>query len=472
MTLNNASPERGIRPQPAQEGHARRSEGEFTSLSGPDRLLRSHRPFWKQDSTPVSAQNCYIFLPSLHETPHSWIELSLQPSSSSLSSVGTTDEIVTTGLRVQQLRRRRAPHHHHHHHGGYHVPPQDLEIGYSHRASSTTGSSQDENEETESESDQISNDDFPARLQPDVNMLPEMSSQSDETLSSDDEDDTSTALGFNPQPNAFSHPPASIRTTQPRNSFDSAARLLHSRSGTRRNSLHSIGSRRSTNQQPQHSPFNIISPSYQADHDAALRASLSTLLSCAAAARGLPKNDSQPSVADRSPPRAEPSTFRLLPGAADTEYEPSAEPIRAPAPPPLLRSPTSPSPRRSRSPVAGSQKARRRANPSKDRAAAKKTGQHTATETSSAISPTVMTWVISAGVVVLFSAISFSAGYILGREVGRVESGQGLYGNGLGNVSEPATSSFASLKPGAGCGREAVQGGLGRFRWTGGSISA
>lgn len=32
-----------------------------------------------------------------------------------------------------------------------------------------------------------------------------------------------------------------------------------------------------------------------------------------------------------------------------------------------------------------------------------------------------MTWVISTGVVVIFSAISFSAGYVLGREVGRTE---------------------------------------------------
>ncbi|DAA77748.1 TPA_exp: Uncharacterized protein A8136_6294 [Trichophyton benhamiae CBS 112371] len=425
----------------------------------------------------------------------SWIELSSQPSSSSLSSAATTDDIITTGLRVQQLRRRRATHHHHHNHNhraGYHVPPQDLEIGYSHRSSSTTGSSQDENEETESESDRLSNDDFPTRLQPDMNMLPEISSQSDGTLSTDDdeddEDDTSTALGFNPQPNAFSHPPASIRTGQSGNSLDSA-RLSQNRRNSR-SSLPGMGSRRSS---VQHSPFNMISPSHQADHDAALRASLSTLLSCAAAARGLPKNDSQPSVAERSPPRAEPSTFRLLPGANDTE-EPFARQMHAPPPPasaPSRFQPStspSPSPKRSRSPISTTAqgKARRRASPSKDRASTKKAGRamlsssssslssETATSNSSyrSISPTVMTWVISAGVVVLFSAISFSAGYVLGREVGRVESGQALYGNGLSNVSEPATSSFATLKSGSGCGREAVRGGLGRFRWTGGSVSA
>ena len=41
------------------------------------------------------------------------------------------------------------------------------------------------------------------------------------------------------------------------------------------------------------------------------------------------------------------------------------------------------------------------------------------------ITPTLMTWVVGAGVVVLFSAISFSAGYALGREVGRVEAMSG-----------------------------------------------
>lgn len=39
------------------------------------------------------------------------------------------------------------------------------------------------------------------------------------------------------------------------------------------------------------------------------------------------------------------------------------------------------------------------------------------------VSPTLMTWVVSAGVVVLFSAISFSAGYAIGKEVGRMEIG-------------------------------------------------
>jgi hypothetical protein len=63
-----------------------------------------------------------------------------------------------------------------------------------------------------------------------------------------------------------------------------------------------------------------------------------------------------------------------------------------------------------------------------------------------------MTWVISAGVVVLFSAISFSAGYMLGREVGRTEVGM------MGD-------SVPGPRPSASCGQEAVRGGLRKLRW-------
>jgi len=80
-----------------------------------------------------------------------------------------------------------------------------------------------------------------------------------------------------------------------------------------------------------------------------------------------------------------------------------------------------------------------------------------------------MTWVISAGVVVIFSAISFSAGYALGREVGRTETAQAVCGNGVGGLFGSAgDDGFASVKSGAGCGKEAVKGGLKRFRWISG----
>jgi hypothetical protein len=72
------------------------------------------------------------------------------------------------------------------------------------------------------------------------------------------------------------------------------------------------------------------------------------------------------------------------------------------------------------------------------------------------ISPTLLTWVVSAGVVVLVSALSFSAGYVVGKETGHAEAmGQ------LGAAGSEAGS----------CAREAKSTGLGlrKIRWTGGA---
>ena len=77
------------------------------------------------------------------------------------------------------------------------------------------------------------------------------------------------------------------------------------------------------------------------------------------------------------------------------------------------------------------------------------------------ISPTFLTWVMSAGVVVLVSVVGFGAGYVIGREVGRGEALSGLNGGGIagGDVVRD-------------CGREVVRsgtagggGGLRKFRW-------
>jgi hypothetical protein len=64
------------------------------------------------------------------------------------------------------------------------------------------------------------------------------------------------------------------------------------------------------------------------------------------------------------------------------------------------------------------------------------------------VSPTLLTWVVSAGVLVLVSVVGFGAGYVIGREVGRQE-----------------VSSFGI--PDTSCGREAVRGtgSLRRFKW-------
>jgi hypothetical protein len=70
------------------------------------------------------------------------------------------------------------------------------------------------------------------------------------------------------------------------------------------------------------------------------------------------------------------------------------------------------------------------------------------------ISPTLLTWVVSAGVLMLVSVVGFGAGYVIGWEVGRQEGVTGL-------------NSSAVLGDGTSCGREVARGSgtLRRFRW-------
>lgn len=74
------------------------------------------------------------------------------------------------------------------------------------------------------------------------------------------------------------------------------------------------------------------------------------------------------------------------------------------------------------------------------------------------ISPTLFTWVVSAGVVVLVSAIGFSAGYVVGKEAG--------YSEAMGQLGTAGTEAGS-------CAREAASGvkgtglGLRKLRWAG-----
>jgi hypothetical protein len=400
----------------------------------------------------------------------SWIDVSSQPSSSSFSSAATNDDIITTGLRVEhgeaaayqrRNRRRRLQHL---------AAITTAQVDYSSRDTSQASSSQEEYEESDSESDRVlssSNEDMNRPTLPD-SLAPRSvpPSSSPDEISSDEEDDTSTALGmgispspFVPQPNIFTHPPPTsneswARAPDTRRAHSDIPSTSNRRTGPRRESFPSPRSSRRT--QHQHSPYNMISPSHHADHDAALRASLSTLLSCAAAARGLPKNDSQPSPSPATTSRgARPASFRLVgesvamgEESGDEEVSPTQYPETSPSigVPRQMRAPTVPS-----GPVVA--KAKRRSSPSKDRnAVSKKSRRASMIDSTTPVSPTIMTWVISAGVVVLFSAISFSAGYMLGREVGRTEVG--MMGDGV-----------PGPRPSVGCGQEAVRGGLRKLRW-------
>lgn len=368
----------------------------------------------------------------------SWIEVASQPSSSSLSSAtSATDEIVTDGLRVQHdsnARRRRQQR----------ASRLHLDLGYRGSASAGT-SSQEEYEESESESDRVmssSNEGMSQLRRTGRAQYSSSDNQSDGEYE-DDEDENSTAVGylrsnnqnFTPQPNAFSHPPSAPanRASQQQTSyFQSRPTARHS---TQRHSYPS---------QQGHSPYNMISPNHQADHDAALRASLSTLLSCAAAARGLPKSQAQTSTrttaAVPSSSRVDPSTLRMVPESALPSSSPSP-----PAPaskPPTTRTTSAKS-------TGGEEKHKRRH--SRDRRGSTKKARRAAISTSSStvlddstsvgqVTPTLLTWVVSAGVVVLVSALSFSAGYVVGRETGRAEVEMlGEMGANASNVGSCAT---------------------------------
>jgi len=130
--------------------------------------------------------------------------------------------------------------------------------------------------------------------------------------------------------------------------------------------------------------------------------------------------------------------------------------------------PSAPAP----APRDGADKAKRKAAPppgarstSRERRASKKArrASSTAPWLVEDVSPTLLTWVVSAGVVVLVSALSFSAGYVVGREAGRAEAAAGVaeFGSGVRDAGR--------------CGRDYVleHGGAGlkKLRWAGATTS-
>ena len=364
----------------------------------------------------------------------SWIEVSSQPSSSSLSSIG--DEIVTTGLRVGgpggRRRRRRLPA------SARSLPQQQTAI---HTASS---SSQEEYDESESDEDRLLTSSA-------ENLRASHEEALDDSDADSDDADNATALGrvsdrpvFHPQPNAFSHP---SHLTQRSNSSN-AAIPAHPHGDFRRPSF----SRRSQTRVHRGGP-SFMSAAAQEDNDAALRASLTTLLSCAAAARRLPKSKEEAEArragSDGVGPSDRPVELRLIP-----ESELMEGPGQPQSPPAPLASRKRSSPAKSPTRDGPSDKSERAVSGSRNPRATKKkkTAAPVADETT-LISPTLLTWVVSAGVVVLVSVVGFGAGYVIGREVGRQE----ILSASVSGVNE--TSS---------CGREAIRtssSGLRRLRW-------
>jgi hypothetical protein len=333
-----------------------------------------------------------------------------------------------------------------------------FQIGTGHRMANAGegNSSQEEYDESESESDRVmtsSNEGIgPSPLQHELRRSPRgpTSVASSEPLSEregddegDSDDENATAVNyprssgrqFAPRPNAFSHP-----SEQP---------SIRSQSGTvytpRRPAARTSSQRHSY---PQHTIHNAVSPDAQADHDEALRASLSTLLTAAAAVRGLPKPGQPRTVTPN--PSGHPTSLRLVPESVALGEIAEDDSTGAPS---SASSPSEKSKRKATPPITSTTR-----SSSKERRAVKKVRQ--TGPLVEEISPTLLTWVVGAGAVVLVSALSFSAGYVVGKETGHAEAmGQ------LGSVGGDAGR----------CGKEAASGlrgagmGLRRLRWAGGS---
>lgn len=401
---------------------------------------------------------CYYYYSSdytdFYALVDSWVEVSSQPSSSSLSSVA--DEIVTTGLRVQddpRTRRRRA---------NRPGAPTHLHITRTQSVGGT--SSQEEYEESESESDRImtSSGEGPIMATPlsratstalSRGQTSSASAESAGPVSDDDENRTAVnqPIGndtcFTPLPNAFSHPPSSQlrNASQPvPGSYFPATRPTMNRLSTR----HSMSS---TTEQRRHSHIsqNPLSPSFNAaaEHDEMLRASLTGLLSVAAAARSLSKTDPKGPSQTAPPPRSnrvDPMTFRLVPESALQHSSPTQEPTFKPTIRRTSTNSTSTTSERQNEHKRKALAAPARSS-SRERRAMKKARRSTSTEDLH-VTPTLLTWVVSAGVVMFLSALSFGAGYSIGKEAGRLEAGSFAADEQLRTCAQEAGRSSLGLK--------------------------
>ncbi|KAF5534254.1 hypothetical protein FNAPI_12442 [Fusarium napiforme] len=372
-------------------------------------------------------------LPSQRRHDETWVEVASQPSSSSLSSIG--DEIVTTGLRVGNpyVRRRRLQQ------SARSFPQQQTAI---HNVNAADLSSQEEFDESDSEDDRLlTSSTENAQPEEEADMDSEAESDGDNVTALGRVSDQPTERIFRPQPNAFTHP-----STQRRDSAPAIPSVPppHPHNGLTRPSFTQRSQTR-----PHRAGPSFMSPAIREENDAALRASLTTLLSCAHAARGLPKSkdevEAQRTANAGVGPSSQPMELRFVP-----ESELSTEPRRA-------QRPAGPSPPRkrgspARSPSRTSERGKHGSgSPTVSRATKKKKVAQIEEPTS--ISPTLLTWVVSAGVVVLVSVVGFGAGYVIGREVGKQEA----LAASVGSVNETAS-----------CGQEVIRSsgsGLRKLRW-------
>ncbi|RGP65686.1 hypothetical protein FLONG3_9189 [Fusarium longipes] len=393
---------------------------------------------WQGSRTSPNPARSSPGLPQQRRYDESWVEVASQPSSSSLSSIG--DEIVTTGLRVGNpyVRRRRLQP------SARSLPQQNTAI---HNVSAADISSQEEYDESDSEDDRL------------LTSSTENAQRSVEEMDLDSEaesdGDNVTALGrvsdrsadqpvFRPQPNAFTHPSTQRRDSAP---AIPTAPPPHPHNGLTRPSFTQRSQTR-----PHRAGPSFMSPAVREENDAALRASLTTLLSCAHAARALPKSkeeaEAQRTASAGVGPSSQPMELRLVPESELSQESPRPRRAQRPAAP----SPPRKRAGRSRSPSRTSERGKHNSgSPTTSRAAKKK--KVAQMEEPTIISPTLLTWVVSAGVVIVVSVVGFGAGYVIGREVGKQEA----LAVSVGSVNDTTS-----------CGQEVIRSsgsGLRKLRW-------
>ena len=386
-----------------------------------------------------------------HSPTDSWIEVSSQPSDDTYSSA---DEILSDGLtlnpasRGSNIRQRKRK-----------LRRNEILPGRT-ETSKVYDHSADDLSEVEIVEGSLSSgpgSSIGELPQPeDFESSSSAAGEEDEGISSEgdieeEEEDTGTMLGIGYRNDGRIHNHQRISERYSTHSVSEFHRTLESHNPSysflRHRNSHSGGS--SGRQMHSH-----LRSETKEHHDEVLMASLSTLLSCAAAARGLPKVSQQgasspgvgPSrVTTMSSSRVQLDTLHLVPDQimsephkSPTEISPKEKTITtntttgaAVSADHTVRSrrPRSPSPTNttsrdsSKKPTTTTASKKRSSSTNKPRTRSSSPRRRTSrlTSTLSSTDASLLTLAVSAGAVIILSAISFSAGYVLGKEVGKTE---------------------------------------------------
>ncbi|KAF8472521.1 hypothetical protein BDZ91DRAFT_436739 [Kalaharituber pfeilii] len=372
---------------------------------------------------------------SSHDRDDAWIEISSQPSDDTYSS---PDDFLTDGLTLSpsrgNIRRRRK------HKRNEILPGRGLSKAYDNSADDL--SEAEIIEASSGPGSSIGELPMAEDLESSSSAAGEEESNEEGEIEDYDEEDAGTMLGVGYKNDQRNNTVTQIHSNNSVYEFQRSLQSHPSQSFLRHRSSHS-GPSSGRNLQPH--------PITKADHDEALMASLSTLLSCAAAARGLPKvsqqGTSSPGITSRVPvssSRVQLDTLQLVPdqvmaekdirGAAvasatettqvDGRHATSVIPEST-----LHAKRNSTSRDSSKKRALGAQEPKTRSssrssrNHARHRSSSRSTKRHSKlTSTLSSTDASLLTLAVSAGAVIILSAISFSAGYVLGKEIGKAEA--------------------------------------------------